>query len=143
MRAALVAAVLALLSLPLAAHEVKVEQGTQTAAVVRLTYADGQPFAFEAYELYRPGQEAPHQVGRTNGAGQIVFLAGDQREWRLKAFTGDGHGVDQRLQIATSADPVATAGETSALPRWALLVAGGGLIFGLFGFVQLFVRKKS
>lgn len=135
---------LALLTGQALAHEVKLEESSQPATVLRLSYADGQPFAFEAYELYQPGQDAPEQVGRTNARGEIIFLPGAQAEWRVKAFTGDGHGVDQRLHLktATAASPTAPSNE-SALPRWSLLLTGLGVIFGLFGLVQLLVRKKQ
>ena len=135
---------LALLSGTAWGHEIRLEQSQQAAAVVRLTYADGQPFAFEAYELYRPDNEVPEQVGRTNGEGQIVFLPGTRTDWRLKAVSADGHGVDQILKVSMAAtqgnhQPGATAG----LPRTLLLIVGLGILFGLFGVVQLFLRKKQ
>jgi len=125
------------------AHEVHLAQSQQTAAVLRLTYADGKPFAFEAYELYPVGQEIPAQVGRTNGEGQVVFLPGAQGDWRIKAYTADGHGVDQALKVAVSGDAPAPANGPAELPRGLLLAAGLGIVFGLFGLVQLFLRKKS
>jgi nickel transport protein len=128
------------------AHEVHLAQSQQTAAVVRLTYADGKPFAFEAYELYPVGQEIPAQVGRTNGDGQVIFLPGTQGDWRLKAYSADGHGVDQSLKVSGgSGEAVAAgnAGNAGELPRGLLLAAGLGIVFGLFGLVQLFFRKKS
>lgn len=135
---------LALLTGQALAHEVKLEQSSQPASVLRLTYADGSAFAFEAYELYLPGKETPEQVGRTNALGQIVFLPGSQLEWRLKAFSGDGHGIDQRLRL--NAAPVGTGSASTssetAPPRWSLLLAGLGIIFGIFGLIQLIQRKK-
>lgn len=127
---------------PLAAHEVHLEQSTATAAVVRLNYADGQPFAYEAYELYLPGQSAPHQVGRTTAAGEVIFLPAGHPEWRLKAFTGDGHGLDRPLRVSV-VPGASTESVASSLPRWTLLLAGAGVIFGIFGFLQLFLRKKK
>jgi len=135
---------LALLSGSVWGHEIDLEISQQAAAVVRLTYADGQPFAFEAYELYLPDKEVPEQVGRTNGQGQIIFLPGTRSDWRLKAVSADGHGVDQVLKVPVAASdgnhqPSATAGP----PRMLLLAAGLGILFGLFGVVQLFLRKKQ
>lgn len=123
------------------AHEVKLEQSQQGAAVLRLTYADGTPFAFEGYEIYRPGQDVPEQVGRTNARGQVVFLPGEQAQWRLKAFSADGHGVDQVLTVAAGPAHGVATGPAEA-PRALLLAAGLGVVFGLFGLVQLFIRRK-
>lgn len=134
---------LALLSGAAWGHEVRLEISRQEAAVIRLTYADGQPFAFEAYELYVPGREVPEQVGRTDGQGQIVFLPGTRTEWRLKTYSADGHGVDQVLRItgaATDGGPSQAVG--GAPPRALLVAAGLGVLFGLFGIFQLFLRKK-
>ncbi|WP_296752997.1 ABC transporter permease [Thiobacillus sp.] len=124
------------------AHEVKLETTRQEASVVRLSYADGQPFAFEAYELYVPGKATPDQVGRTTPHGQVVFLPGTRTEWRLKAYSADGHGVDEVIKVAAGA----AAGVTPAaaeLPRTLLLASGLGIVFGLFGIFQLFLRKRS
>ncbi|WP_200384386.1 hypothetical protein [Rhodocyclus tenuis] len=129
-----------------AAHEVKLETRQQPATVVSLSYADGEPFAFEAYELYLPGKETPEQVGRSNAAGQVIFLPGQHGEWRLKAFSADGHGVDQRLKLSLpSAGDAGPVGAASAAepPRALLLLAGGGVLFGLFGIAQLFIRRKN
>jgi nickel transport protein len=124
------------------AHEVRLETTRQAASVVRLSYADGQPFAFEAYELYVPGTATPAQVGRTTPYGQVVFLPGEQTEWRLKAYSADGHGVDTVIKVAagTAADVTPPPAE---LPRTLLLASGLGIVFGLFGIHQLFLKRKS
>ncbi len=123
------------------AHEVKLEQSQQGAAVLQLSYANGEAFAFEAYELYRPGVDTPEQVGRTNARGQVVFLPGAQTQWRIKAFSADGHGVDQLLSVAAGG-PQDSAQPGGGAPRTLLLAAGAGIVFGLFGLFQLFIRRK-
>lgn len=128
-------------ALPAWGHEVKLSQTAQTAQLITLQYADGQPFAFEAYELYPAGETTPFQVGRTNAQGQLVFVPDSRSEWRLKAYSADGHGVDQTL-TATPSQPGQPLTSTS-LPRPLLLVAGLGIIFGLFGFYQLFLRRQK
>lgn len=125
---------------PAMAHEVIVETGAGSAMVLRLQYADGQPFAFEAYELYPTGSEVPAQVGRTDARGRVVFLADAGGEWRLKAWSADGHGVDRRFSALGGGDAVTVAAPPS---RTGLVAAGLGSIFGLFGLWQLFVRRKS
>jgi nickel transport protein len=132
---------LAVFSAPAWAHEVKVEISKQDAAVVSLSYADGKPFTYEAYEIYQPGKDIPEQVGRTNASGQIVFLPGAQTEWRIKAYSADGHGIDQQMHVEAGGSAVSNAG--GGLPRPLLLLAGLGIVFGIFGVVQLFFRRKT
>lgn len=124
------------------AHEVRLETTRQEASVVRLSYADGQPFAFEAYELYVPGQATPAQVGRTTPHGQVVFLPGTRTAWRLKAYSADGHGVDTLIEVATGA-AADVAPPPAEPPRTLLLASGLGIVFGLFGILQLFLRRKA
>ena len=126
---------------PAWAHEVKVDISNQGAAVVRLTYADGSPFSFEAYEIYQPGKDIPAQVGRTNAEGQIVFLPGVQTEWRVKAYSVDGHGIDKRLKVEAGSGSSSTG--NGELPRPLVLLSGLGVVFGLFGVMQLFYRRKT
>lgn len=122
------------------AHEVALEIGHQEATVLRLTYSDGQPFAFETYELLLPGNDTPEQVGRTDRQGRAVFLTGSQPKWRLKAYSADGHGVDQILTPPPT-EAACLANATAAPQRGLLLAAGAGILFGLFGLVQLFLRN--
>lgn len=133
------------------AHEVHHRIETGGAVVISLTYANGEPFAYEKYALYPAGQETPAQVGNTDVAGRVVFLPGTTTNWRLQATSADGHGVNLEFATpsrgtsavavpATGAQPDAVAAATA--PRWLLAGFGLSLLFGLFGLFQLFVRKK-
>lgn len=132
---------LLLLAAPCAAHEVHHVVESSAAITVRLAYADGKPFAYEAYELYPAGKDIPAQVGRTDAQGRVVFIPGDNRAWRLKAFSADGHGADLRFEspaIARLAAPV-----SQEPGRLSLILFGLALLFGGFGLVQLFVKKRK
>lgn len=122
------------------AHEIKVKISKQDAAVVRLSFADGSPFTFESYELFQPDKDIPAQVGRTNAEGQIVFLSGAQTEWRVKAYSGDGHGIDKLVKVEAGGASSSTG--SGELPRPLVMLSGIGIVFGIFGVIQLFFRKK-
>lgn len=122
------------------AHEVHHRVEATDAVVVTLTYANGQPFAYEKYALTPAGQETPLQVGNTDAHGRIAFVPGAVRQWRLTATSADGHGVNQEFTAPATENRAATASES--LPRWLLAGFGLSLIFGLFGLFQLFMRKK-
>jgi nickel transport protein len=142
-RALLVLGFVSLASVPVAAHEVHHTIEATGAVAVRLTYADGKPFAFEAFEAYPVGKDVPAQVGRTDDQGRAVFVPGDSRRWRGKAFSADGHGVDLRFDapvVATSQSPA--AGSSGDGPnRASLLLFGVSMLLGGFGAYQLWLRE--
>lgn len=135
-----------------AAHEVHSTIAADSATVVTLTYADGRPFSFEAFEVFEVleefagGTATPLAVGRTDARGRAVFMAPPAGgELRLRAFSADGHGVDLRLT------PPAAAGAKSPPPaatnagdeRWSRILFGLGLLLGAFGLIQLFQKKRE
>ncbi len=123
------------------AHEVHHRIEAAGAVVVTLTYANGEPFAYEKYALTPAGQETPRQVGNTDAAGRIAFVPDTIGKWRLQATSADGHGVN--LEFAAPAVDAGTQAAEPSLPRWLLAGFGLSLIFGLFGLFQLFARKKT
>jgi nickel transport protein len=134
--------VLALWSGAAAAHAVHHDITATGAVSISLTYADGSAFAYEKYELYADGKEVPVQVGNTDAAGRVTFIPGETRNWRIKAYSADGHGVDLRFESpALQAGPATTADAGPGRATLALL--GLGLILASFGAYQLFLGRKS
>lgn len=136
--AALLAIVLA--AAPGQAHEVTHAVSRGEAVVVTLQYADGSPFAYEQYELTPPGESVPFQTGRTDAAGRIVFLPDRRGDWRLKASSEDGHGAE--LTVSVDAVGAAAAKPRSLWERGSKLVTGVALLFGVFGLLTLFTRRR-
>ena len=76
-------------------------------------------------------------------AGRVVFIPGDARQWRLKAFSADGHGVDLRFASPAAQGNAAVAIDAGVGPsRTALALLGLGLILALFGAYQLFGKRR-
>ena len=126
--------------LPAFAHEVHHAVAAQSAVSVRLTFADGQPFAFEAFEVYAAGSDKPLAVGRTDVQGRAVFVPPETGEVRLRAFAADGHGVDLKLNPPRSGEAVAAAATED---RASKIILGVGILLALFGLVQLVLRRKK
>lgn len=142
-------ALLVLAALPAAAHEVQMTRSEVPLTVLTLRYADGKPFAYEQFEVTPAGGEAPVQVGRTDAQGRAAILPAPGKALEFVATTRDGHGA--RLTLPPAAEPTA-AGTVSAAPpaptleappRALWIAAGAGLLFGLFGLVQLFIRQRK
>lgn len=124
------------------AHEVHHRVEATGAIVITLTYANGQPFAYEKYALTPAGQETPQQVGNTDAQGRIAFVPGAVEKWRVQATSADGHGINLDFTAPQTQPGTAAATTDLATPRWLLAVLGLSLIFGIFGLIQLLTRKK-
>ncbi len=70
---------------PLVAHDLQYRSDSAQATVLTLFYTDQKAFAYEQYELYRPGQNIPAQVGRTDDQGRLVFLPDQAGAWPPKS----------------------------------------------------------
>lgn len=127
------------------AHEVHSQIVTASATVVTLSYADGRPFSFEAFEVLGGSAATPLTVGRTDARGRALFIAPPEGgEFRLRAFSADGHGVDLRLTSPTAgaASPL-PADTASTADRWSRLMFGLGLLLGAFGLIQLLQKRRG
>lgn len=129
------------LCLPAArAHDLQHTVAQSTAVVVRIAYPDGRPFSFEAYEVLRTGGTVPVQVGRTDLDGRIAFAPGRPGEWRVKAYSEDGHGVD--LTLTTTASGILAGADRTVYERYTRVLVGVGLILGVFGLLNLYARRR-
>jgi nickel transport protein len=137
---ALLALPAALLAGTLHAHALGHTAQPGSAVIVELRYADGSPFSYEAAEVFRPGESIPFLAGRTDANGRLAFVPDRAGDWRVRAFSEDGHGGD----FTVGTDPAAG----SAVPAAGLGTVGGlavglSILFGLFGLWSLFLRKKQ
>jgi len=132
---------LAVLALPAAGHDLQHTAVPAQALVIQMHYADGSPFAFESYEVYRDGEKVPQQVGRTDKAGRIAFLPDGPATWRVKAFSEDGHGLDMRVD--SGAGGTVEAADRPLFDRFTRIAVGVAVILGLFGALKLFYRRRT
>lgn len=114
-----------------------------SAVIVELRYADDSPFSYESAEVYRPAETLPFFTGRTDANGRLAFVPDRSGDWRVRAFSEDGHGGD--FTVAAAADggssaPSAGLGDVGGLPIG--LPIGLAIIFGIFGIWSLFVRRR-
>ena len=134
----------------LGAHELMHEVTRGTAVVIELSEPDGTLFSHEPYEIHRAGEEMPFQTGRTDAQGRIVFVPDRHATWRVRTFSEDGHGADFTLEAgpgetagAGGAGAATTAPGRSRLARGPKILVGLSLLFGLFGVISLFARRRS
>lgn len=128
------------------AHAVRHEVRVGEAVVVVLHYTDGEPFAFERYELFRGQAAEPVQSGRTDAQGRLVLLPGAEGAaggWRLRAFSADGHGIETALAFEGH-DGVAAAAAVPApaASGWQRAALGVCLILAMGALGQRLLRRR-
>lgn len=126
---------------PSHAHDLHSSVGGGEAVVVKLYFIDDKPFAYEAYEVFREGETVPYQVGRSDALGRVVFLPDRAGEWRVKAMSEDGHGVDVVLYTDEAAR--IEVRDKPLFERYGRILVGVALILGLFGLLNLYLRRKK
>lgn len=128
------------------AHAVRHAVQVGEAVVVVLHYTDGEPFAFERYELFRGQGAEPVQAGRTDAQGRLVLLpgaGGAAQGWRLRAFSADGHGIETALAFDLHDGAAAAApGQARSAPGWERAALGVCLILGLGALGQHLLRRR-
>lgn len=129
------------LAMPAMAHDLRYVIGAGQAVVIHLHYVDDTPFSYESYEILRPGEDLPFQVGNTDRLGRIAFLPDRAGVWRVRAMSEDGHGVDFTLTTDDAAQ--VTGADRPAFERYGRIAVGVGIILGLFGFLGLYVKRKK
>jgi nickel transport protein len=131
--------------LPIAAvaHDIEHTVTIEGAVVVHLYEDHGVPFAGEHVEVFGPGDTKPFLVGNTDGEGRIAFFPNREGEWRLKAYSEDGHGVDLTIDTRKlgSIQPSQSEANTS-VDRRSTMVLGIGIILSIFGAGAL-LRKRA
>ncbi|MCX7957594.1 MAG: ABC transporter permease [Deltaproteobacteria bacterium] len=123
-------------------HDVSYSVNQQNAYIVEIYYANGSKFAYESYEIYKPGNEkTAYQVGRTDESGRIVFLPDVPGKWKIRAFSDDGHGVT--FEIEVKAGQTQSEKKIGFFERFAKPVFGAGIILIIFSVLNIFVRRKE
>lgn len=123
----------------LSAHEMRLEVGVDTASVITLSYPDGEPFADKPYQLFAEGSESPRQSGQTDTQGRVIFVPGRLRQWRLRAFSEEGHGTDTLLELETGS--TANLSQDKAAVPFPYLILGVGVLLSGFGLLMLYARR--
>jgi len=123
--------------------------------VITLSYSNGTAFSNKDYEIYRAGESLPYQTGSTDPFGRISFIPDSSGTWRIRTFSKDGHGADFSIDTETRVEhPDTSEAPPDTLEKqvtedrvpigtgWRILMAVS-LLFGVFGVVSIFMRKRK
>lgn len=109
---------------------------------VEVTTSDGQPFSFESFEVYGPGDRAPHQIGRTDKHGRVSFVPDRPGDWTVKVWSEDGHGLTATVAVA-DLEVTVTEPQRGATPRRLWGIALGLLIVAAGGWALTRARRQD
>ncbi|MCX7946550.1 MAG: hypothetical protein N2557_06230 [Hydrogenophilus sp.] len=123
-----------------AGHGLHYEVSRAEAVVIRLSYSDGTPFAYEGFEIRPEEGGTPVLVGRSDREGRVAFLPPRAGKWRLRAWSEDGHGVD--VVFSTTEREGVKENNGGRWDRLGQAAIGVGVLLGVFGVVQLFLRRS-
>ncbi|MET0070691.1 MAG: hypothetical protein ABW096_11700 [Candidatus Thiodiazotropha sp.] len=121
-------------------HGIGLDMDRQEAQIITLHHDDETPLAGAGYELFAAGADLPYQSGRTDAGGRVVFLPGDIRQWRLRVFGEDGHGLDRRFEL--TADAQLHGHEDHQVSTISKMVLGLGILLSGFGTALLLAKRK-
>lgn len=154
----LVVPLLTLASAPAAAHGVTTRVERREVFLIEARTHDGRPLADARFDVKPVGATHSVQSGRTDAAGRAAILPDPQQELEVRIASADGHGAKLRLAPpepaatptaqalprapAPTAPDRATAEPTAPAFAWRDLLAGLGIVFGLFGLLQLRQRRN-
>ena len=123
------------------AHGLHTHYQSEESVTVDFSFEDHTPMAFESYEILPPDDEVPFQVGRTNRLGQCVFHPDRPGLWQVRVWTEDGHGATVRIEV--DENMLVGTVESHQPSRWSKMIMGLSVLFGVFGVVSLFSRRKK
>ncbi|WPM31284.1 hypothetical protein IAE16_05525 [Hydrogenobacter sp. T-2] len=105
--------------------------------LVHFYFQDGSAFSYEEYEVYREGEKAPFQKGRSDALGRVVFCPDRDGLWFLRIRSQDGHGAELRLNLKAGK----VEKKRSKFESYQRVLSGLGYLLGIFGLISLFSRR--
>ena len=130
---------LVFLVLPLFCYAHTVNYAVENKGVtVRVFYSENDPASYSKYEVYGPGDQLPHQTGRTDKNGCVSFLPDRKGIWKVKVWGESEHGFHGTDVSVEVGEGLMLKGFKKPLVATHLkLFVGVSLIFGLFGIITL------
>ncbi len=125
----------------LLSHGTGFEINRQEATVLRLHHDDDTPIADANYELSMEGADLPYQTGHTDADGRVVFIPGDARQWHLRVFSEDGHGVDKHFELHAGATGYSR--DPDSISSLSKAILGLGILLSGFGLMMLFLKRAK
>ena len=113
--------------------------------VVTAQYDTGEVMSYAKVSISAPDAKLSFQSGRTDRNGRFCFFPDVPGEWKVVVDDEIGHRLELAVSVrddlgATDTDEAAVAKGSAS--RWQGVITGVSIIFGLFGILFLWKRRK-
>jgi len=136
--------VLLLISLagPVLAHTINYQVQNRGISV-RVFYDKDDPVNYSAYEILGPGDNIPHQKGRTDKNGFVSFIPDRQGTWVIKVMGESEHGMHgATIEVQVDKNLAMGSFDKPLVPKFTKAFVGGSIILALFGGWSLMQARK-
>jgi nickel transport protein len=116
----------------------------QKGIAVKIFYSAQDPASYAEYEVYGPGEELPHQTGRTDRNGFVAFVPDKQGVWKIKVLGESAHGFHGvTTEVTVDKDFGLESFKKPLVAQYSKFVTGISLIIGLFGIYAMIASRKK
>lgn len=123
------------------AHGTSVQVQTTEAVQIQATYDSGEPMAEAAVQVFAPDDlENPVFSGRTNEAGQYLFVPTGPGDWEVSVRQA-GHGDIVVIPVEADGAIASTFVDDGRLSRLQRIVIAGAITWGCIGTALYFGQR--
>lgn len=110
----------------------------------RVFYSFDEPANYSPYEIYGPGDNIPHQKGRTDKNGFVSFLPDRAGKWIIKVSGESDHGGHGAMIKLTVNDSLFLESFKKPLvATYTKIVVGVCILFGALGISAMFKSRRG
>jgi nickel transport protein len=104
----------------------------------RIFYSPEEPASYSAYEVFGPGDNIPHQKGRTDRNGFVSFLPDRKGKWIIKVYGESDHGFHgTQVEVDVNKNLFMESFNKPLVAKYTKAFVGISFILALFGLWAL------
>jgi nickel transport protein len=109
----------------------------------RFFFLPNDPANYSPYEILGPGDEIPHQKGRTDKNGVVSFLPDRSGKWRIKVIAESEHGGHAAtVEIDVKEGLLMEFFSKPLVATHVKFFVGAGLLLSVFGMWALWTARR-
>lgn len=126
------------------AHGINYELIDNKGVILKISYSSGEPLSFGNFEIFAPGEKIPHQKGKTDKNGIISFYPDKKGLWTIVITDDTEHGIHKKtIELKVEDEFKTQQAKMNFVEKYSKVIAGIGLIIGIFGFIVLIKNRKK
>lgn len=125
----------------LLSHDLMYKVLEHNAVVITFSFGNGSDFSYNSYEVYGPNEKIPFSVGKTDKLSRVIFIPNKKGIWRVKVFSGDGHGKE--IEIDIDKEFKIQGYSQTFFEKFQKILIGIAIIFAIFMGIRSLKRYKD